>query len=103
MAKDPLNYRMPFGKHKGKPLRILPWKFLIFMRDGFAGIEEFQELKAALPAAIRNAEVNGVDSNLEAVADRLLNGDISSHEASELVDDESEEFDPFNDMMDDFI
>lgn len=103
MAKDPLNYRMPFGKHKGKPLRVLPWKFLIFMRDGFAGIEEFQELKAALPAAIRNAEVNGVDADLEQVADKMLTGELSSEDASEIVGEESEEFDPFNDMMEDFI
>lgn len=85
--KDFLKVRLPFGKYKGRQLREVPLDYLTWLNTEFKGLERFDDLSWSVPKAVTAlAEHEQSNVHLESMANMILNGDLCSEEAQDIID-----------------
>lgn len=88
--RDLMNVRLPFGKHKGRKIREVPAQYVHWLSTEFRALDEFPDLKQAVKQYCNELESEGHTMSLEAMADNILRGNISSRQAEAMLNGTAE-------------
>lgn len=81
-----LNTKIPFGKHKGKKLSVVPYKYLQWLQ-GWEGLHAFPDLEEAIPHALMAHHESTANYSAEELANKMLKGEITAEDAEMMLAD----------------